>query len=138
MNTYSSLTDIELLALCLWREARGDGRDGMRAVAHVILNRTHSPNFPHSLRDVILAPAAFSSFLSSDPQSLRFPSPQDPSYLVALDVAQTVGTDPDLTRGAHYYANLHFVTSGWFQRNILENPSQHPLLAVVGEQSFYL
>lgn len=35
--------DLNNAVLCVWKEARGDGYDGMNAVAHVIFNRVGAP-----------------------------------------------------------------------------------------------
>lgn len=45
--------DLRCLAENVYFEARGEPLDGQRAVAEVTLNRQRSPNFPHSVCDVV-------------------------------------------------------------------------------------
>lgn len=105
-SEYSDLTDLQLMSLCIWREARGEGSMGKRGVAHVICNRVAARSFfGHNIHSVILKPWAFSSFNLNDPNADKWPSDQDPSWLDSQTVAQQVLTtaDPDLTAGALYY-----------------------------------
>jgi spore germination cell wall hydrolase CwlJ-like protein len=118
---YSELTDRELLWLCVWREARGEGTDGQRGVAHVIRNRTFNPEWYNrhttgSYRAVILFPAQFSSFSPNDPNGDQWPSDSDMSF---LRVKQSVlwvpcGVDPDNTDGAiNYYDTSISFPASW-------------------------
>ena len=132
--------DVNSTALCLWREARGDGHDAMRAVAHVILNRVGAPGFASSVHDVIFGKNQFTSMsVSSDPEFSLQPESDDAAYADALSIAGAVlnGQDDDLTNGAHYYCNPKTATSGWFYKNIVENSEDHPLTATIGKQVFY-
>lgn len=45
--------DLECLTQSVYYEARGEGRDGMRAVAQVVLNRVRHPAFPKSVCAVV-------------------------------------------------------------------------------------
>lgn len=54
-----SQLDIELMALCVYHEARGECYEGQVAVAEVIINRVLSPNFPNTVADVIYQPGQF-------------------------------------------------------------------------------
>lgn len=60
-----------MLALVLWREARGEvktaGIDALRAVAHVIKNRVEATHLPDTWDDVITARWQFSSINASWP-----------------------------------------------------------------------
>ena len=78
--------------------------------------------------------------VSSDPEYSLMPLVGDPQYAYCLGIAPDVlaETDPDLTNGARYYANLKYVTSGWFITSIVNCPETHPQTAVVGQQTFYL
>lgn len=139
--TYDTLTDPELLALCIYKEARGEGPTGCQAVAHVIHNRVGFPGFAHTLRQVILGPNQFTSM--SVPSDIEFnlqPTPNDSMYPVCLSIANDVlaGTSGDNTSGAHFYANLAETTSGWFFRNIVQRPDLHPITASIGRHTFFL
>lgn len=45
--------DLECLTQAVYYEARGEGREGMRAVAQVVLNRARHPAFPKSVCGVV-------------------------------------------------------------------------------------
>ncbi len=96
-----------IAALCLWREARGEGHDGMRAVCHVIANRALKRN--RSWAEVVYQPWQFSSMTASgDPQLTLVPVPPDAAFEDALAITDLVyyGTDEDITQGAdHYFAS---------------------------------
>src|SRR5690606_12591978 len=51
--------EARLLAATIWGEARSEGEDGMRAVAHVMLNRV-GQRFGENLETVIMTPYQFS------------------------------------------------------------------------------
>lgn len=94
-------------ALCLWREARGEGHDGMRAVCHVIANRALKHR--RSWAEIIYAQWQFSSMTAfNDPQLCKVPIAPDVSFEDAYTIADAVyyGKDEDITLGAdHYFAS---------------------------------
>lgn len=105
-SAYNALNDLDLLALCIWREARGEGMLGKRGVAHVVANRVNANKFfGHDTRTVILKPYQFSSFNASDPNADKWPEETDPSWQDSQAAAKQVlsWNDPDLTAGALYY-----------------------------------
>lgn len=138
--------DLDNMALCIWRESRGEGLLGMAAVAHVIVNRANAweKNCTSPLHNAIYQRNQFSSMsISTDAEYNLEPKPEDPqyAYAVSLCVPAIEGKVPDPTNGALYYANLKEVTSGWFSENISgpdgKGVPQHPLLATIGKQAFY-
>jgi hypothetical protein len=104
-------TEVRLLAATAWGEARSEGELGMRAVAHVMVNRI-GPRFGEDLATVILSPKQFSVWNRGDPnrrvvQSLvanpaRVP---DAEWETAQRVAREVlsGQSADPTNGALFY-----------------------------------
>jgi spore germination cell wall hydrolase CwlJ-like protein len=50
--------DLDCLTQVVYYEARGEGRDGMQAVAQVVLNRVRHPAFPKSICGVVYQGAA--------------------------------------------------------------------------------
>lgn len=52
-NALDASRDLECLTQAAYYEARGEGRDGMRAVAQVVLNRVRHPAFPKSVCGVV-------------------------------------------------------------------------------------
>ena len=103
------LARIYLLALCIWREARGEPMEGKVAVACVIANRAARPRWwGKSIEDVILKPKQFSSFNADDANSVAFPRPEDKSWLACVEAAVKVlrGETADVTGGADHYKTI--------------------------------
>lgn len=105
-------SEVRLLAATAWAEARSEGEDGMRAVAHVIVNRVGA-RFGESVEDVIRAPWQFSAWNRGDPNR---PLAQNPERYAAgganletWEIAQRVarevlsGQSVDPTDGARFY-----------------------------------
>jgi N-acetylmuramoyl-L-alanine amidase len=135
-------SDLDSLALCVWKEARGEGIEGMRAVAHVILNRAVKwyGGDQESVHTAVYAKNQFTSMsVPSDPQFDLEPGEHDLLYLHAVALGQNVlnGTDPDPTNGGLYYANLAEATSQWFLEKIMADADTHPQTAVIGHHTFY-
>ncbi len=131
---YESLSDIALVALAVWREARGESQDGKRGVAHVIANRVKRGGWWGSdWKSVILKPWQFSSFNANDPNSEKWPD-EDASWTDSLSAASGVitGLDDDLTEGATYY---HDTTMGW--PKAWGNPADYVNTLNVGRLKFY-
>ncbi|MBI3438841.1 MAG: cell wall hydrolase [Proteobacteria bacterium] len=107
--------DVHLLAATAWAEARSEGEAGMRAVAHVIVNRLGA-RFGDNLETVILAPKQFSAWNIGDPNRALAQNPEryatggadkdtwETAQRVALQVLQ--GTSVDPTNGALFYHTL--------------------------------
>jgi spore germination cell wall hydrolase CwlJ-like protein len=144
--------DVHSLALCAWKEARGEGKDGVWAVMWVIKNRVGHPGFAHTLHDVIYGKNQFTSMsVPSDPEFNLEPKDDDEIWQSCrLQAAAVLGGGevgcvndgsqeflPDPTKGAHYYANLHNCTSGWFHDNIVLNTHDHPITAQIGRHTFF-
>jgi spore germination cell wall hydrolase CwlJ-like protein len=54
----SNQNDLDCLNQAVYYEARGEGQDGMRAVAQVIVNRVRNPSYPKSVCAVVYQGAA--------------------------------------------------------------------------------
>lgn len=105
MITTANAYERVLLALCIWREARGESVEAQRGVAWVILNRAAKPSWwGKDIVSVVLAPSQFSSFNKGDPNSLLFPSSADPVFREIVLLAADPGDDP--TSGATSYNSL--------------------------------
>lgn len=131
------MTEAELFALCIWREASGESHLGMLAVAWVIWNRHIRWN--ETLTGVIMGPNQFTSMTVE--KNPRNPGPNDPQYADAQQIVSKImsgfaGTDP--TNGACYYANLRISTSGWFFDHIVKDTVHHPVSAEMGQHTFFL
>jgi len=127
-----------ILALLCWREARGEGIDGMLAVACVVANRVRA--WKKSWCEVIDAHDQFSSMtVKGDSQTIVYPDVRDPLFLRLIQALDAIyeGRSKDVTNGALYYGDLQDVTSDWFKVHILGDPSAHPLCARIGRHSFF-
>jgi len=115
----ASVYEFFLLALCLWREARGRPDDEKRAIAHVIVNRATDPGkrFGPTMAAVITAPSQFSSMspphipnlsLNEWINATTWPVPGSKEWVTCCAIADafgnaTEGSDP--TGGAtNYYS----------------------------------
>src|SRR5436190_18312786 len=84
-------TETFMLALAIWREARGEPPDAKRAVGWVIRNRVQRGGwFGADYGAVILKPAQFTSFSAGDPNAARFPRFDDSSWRDAVTAAVDV------------------------------------------------
>jgi len=113
--------ELSLLALCVWREARGESLQGKIAVAWSIRNRVTKPGvtwWGDDWEEVIEHKFQYSSFNPDDPNAKKLPG--DPSKdaswrdsLLAAEQAYTgAGLDP--TNGAtHYYAPSVVAAPAW-------------------------
>ena len=99
--------DTFLMALCCWREARGEIVAGKYAVCWSIKNRADHPSWwgGPSISSVVLKPMQYSSFNANDPNATKFPLPTDTSWTASLLAAGQVlaGMLVDPTMGATHY-----------------------------------
>jgi len=100
-----SQSDLNLLARCVYGEARGEPYNGQVAVAAVVLNRVRSSKFPNTISGVIYQAGAFTAV--SDGQINL--TPNESAYSAARDALN--GWDP--TGGCLYYYNPATATSSW-------------------------
>ena len=98
-------SDVELLAHCVYGEARGEPYVGKVAVAAVVLNRVKSSSFPNTISGVIYQEGAFPCV--SDGQ--LYLTPDEDAYRAARDALN--GWDP--TYGCLYYYNPATAVSAW-------------------------
>lgn len=104
-SSTQSSSDLNLLARCVYAEARGEPYAGQVAVAAVVLNRVKSASFPNTISGVIYQPWAFTSV--NDGQINL--TPNDNAYKAAQDALN--GWDPSY--GSLYYYNASTATSKW-------------------------
>jgi spore germination cell wall hydrolase CwlJ-like protein len=130
--------DISIVALCVWKESRGDGQLGMKAVLDVIYNRARDWN--KTLHEIVYAKNQFTSMsVPSDPEFNFEPQPGDMAYQFAQGITRSMLESGmgDITNGAHYYDNPKTATSGWFVDNIVKDTVNHPFTVTIGKQNFY-
>jgi len=92
-----------LLALCVWREARGESDRGKLLVAETIANRVTDKRWPDTFAGVITQPKQFSAFNAGDPNATLFPKDGDPSWPAAVSAADSVLRGNVFTKSNHYH-----------------------------------
>ncbi len=124
-----------LLALCIWREARGESLRGKQLVADVIRNRMNDPRWPGTYPAVILQPRQFSAFNLGDPNSVKFPESTDPTWHDCLSVTDALLADalladaPSLTTANSYHVEGLFPV--WADRDkIVAHEGHHVFYAL--------
>ena len=108
--------ELILLAICVWREARGESLACQEAVAWSIRNRAMQPSWwGDGYVQVILQPYQYSSFNSSDVNATKFPQSTDPSWSSCLGAAGAAynATIPDPTGGATNYYDISIPAPSW-------------------------
>lgn len=88
-------SEVACLAATLYHEARGEGVEGLQAVAHVALNRKQARNWPGTICGVVRQPGQFA----------YRPAPKNDAYEEAVRVAANAlaGKTTDPTNGATYF-----------------------------------
>jgi spore germination cell wall hydrolase CwlJ-like protein len=127
-----------LLAICMWREARGEGLHGMRAVGCVIRNRVKEWN--QSWFKVITGKNQFTSMsVPEDAQLIVWGNPHEAEFQAVLELADAIyeNREKDVTNGSLYYYNPKTASSAWFVKNIVEKPNEHPRKALIGNHEFF-
>jgi spore germination cell wall hydrolase CwlJ-like protein len=99
---------IDVIARTIWGEARGEGDEGMAAVAAVIMNRAAIGGWwGSSPIAVALFPWQFSAWNENDPNraKVKAVTADDPAFARALEIATDAvdGKLPDITGGATHY-----------------------------------
>ena len=133
------MREIDILARTLWGEARGEGEQGMKAVACVVLNRVKKAqnmggNFwwGHDIQSVCLKPWQFSCWNRNDPnrEKMRHITKQDPFFFQALLVAKQAidGELIDITCGADHYHTI-YIHPFWSK--------EHKPVCQIGHHLFY-
>ena len=132
MSGFETTPDSFMLALCLWREARGEGVAGMTAVGSVIRNRVLSRKTSYYAE--VMRPWQFSSITAhGDPELTLWPALSDPSWEEAQRLAAGIidGSLADTTGGATlYYADSMGFPKDW-------NRAECVATVTVGRQFFF-
>ncbi|HEY7808789.1 MAG TPA: cell wall hydrolase [Allosphingosinicella sp.] len=107
------VVDAHWMALTVWGEARNQGEQGMRAVAHVIANRWKAKSHGAYVTDTVSAAWQFSCWNKNDPnrammlaiEDLTEGSASHRQWLTAKRIAAEVlaGRSADPTGGALFY-----------------------------------
>lgn len=108
----------DVMARTLWGEARGEGTDGMKAVACVVMNRVANPGWwGRDVISVCLKAFQFSCWLPNDPNRAKLLSvtQEDMQFAEAVDIAHQAisGLLTDETDGATSYYERHITAPHW-------------------------
>jgi hypothetical protein len=130
--------DAEILTLArtLYGEARGESREGIEAVANVILNRVRSNRYPNTVAKVCLQRLQFSCWNDNDPNRKiisKLKPGDNPVFDMILQIATraVLGGLPALVVGAlHYHAKQ--VKPNW-----VKNSPGATLVATIGSHLFW-
>jgi len=104
---YLSDTDIYLMAQIVHAESKGEPFEGKVAVASVILNRLGYPEFPKSIKGVVMQKNAFSCVKNGSIDVI----PDQSSYYAVIEALK--GKDP--TEKAVFFYNPKTATSNWMK-----------------------
>lgn len=97
---FNSCDDTKILALCIYGEARGEGIEGMLAVASVVLNRARMSK--KTIKAICLQPRQFSCF-----------NPEDPNREILEKIA--------LNWDRYIEINKYLRQSFWIAKGVIEN-----------------
>ena len=114
-----------MLALCIWREARGESLHGKRLVAQVIVNRMHDPRWPSSIVGVVTQRKQFSCFNPGDPNALLFPAETDRAWMDCVTAADDVLSGPETFTDANHYHTTGVAPAWADPRNIVAREGAH-------------
>lgn len=137
-KTFMLLSDVELLALCVWAESRGEPYAGKCGVAHVVINRVkrHLTRYGIGVKDVILKDKQFSCFNENDPNFKKLldlainPYLIDETYLEIADGCIDEYIPSPVENATHYYSDTMEKPPYWIKKM--------KFIVKIGHHSFYL
>lgn len=107
-----------ILALVVWREARGESALGKLLVAQVVENRVRDQRWPETYVGVITQPWQFSAFNKNDPNATLFPHENDPAWAECVAIAERVlATPTPFTTANHYVVEALRPRPAWFDES---------------------
>lgn len=109
---------VDVVARTIWGEARGEGYEGMQAVANVIANRVARPGWwGRDWRGVCMAPYQFSCWNANDPNLIKLSTvtTDDAAFAAAVQIATeaVTGQLDDITGGAVNYHATSIQPPAW-------------------------
>lgn len=123
--------EIDLLAVCAWKENRRGGVTGMQSIINSITNRLAHHRYPKTIEGVIMQPSQYTSMsVPSDPEYKLDPAKSIGADLLAWGNAQELaeqenaGVLPDLTHGATLYFSPAGMAAGTTIPYTLPNGTQ--------------
>ena len=127
-RTFMAYTDRELLARLVQGEAGGEGENGMKAVASVVMNRVNAVGGEYarigrgSLRNIVFQPGQFVCASETEagaynPQNIYNMNPTSEHYAIA-DWALAGNRLPDLGQALWFYNPFSPTCRGQFPSNV--------------------
>lgn len=123
--------ELDLFVKTVWAEARGEGYDGMLAVAEVIVNRVKSDrSWGNSLTEVVHQRKQFSCWNQRDPNRRKIErvTEKDKDYILAKKACLQALKGTNVTQGANHYHTTR-VRPRWAKGA--------SLLTQIGKHKFY-
>ena len=134
---FSLLSDVELLALCIYGESRGELHIGKCGVAHVVLNRVkRHPRYGTGIKGVILKDKQFSCFNENDPNFKKLidlavnPYLIDEQYLEIADGCMDGYIPSPVDDATHYYSDTMKRAPYWI--------TKMTYITKIGHHSFFV
>lgn len=115
--------EVNCLAQAVYHESRGESPEGQSAVAHVVLNRVESGEFPDSICAVVYQPHQFTNIRQTKPNK----SSKSWSYAIETSLHAMAGLSDDPTNGAKYF---------YAQRQVHPNWARGKQKVVIGAHTF--
>jgi Cell wall hydrolyses involved in spore germination len=104
-----------VMALCVWREARGEPMDAKIGVAEVIRNR--AARNKTSYDEEVLKPKQFSAFSKNDPNAVKFPRRDERAEWRAFEdcivAVETALKGSSIVAGATHYHDTSISPPAW-------------------------
>ena len=114
---FARTSDLFILALVVWREARGEEVNVQRAVAFSVLNRVRKPSWwGKDIMSVCTKKWQYSSMTDpKDRQLTTWPSSTDPSWEISMKAAWDAMNDavPNPIPGADSYYDISIPAPKW-------------------------
>lgn len=124
-----------ILALCIWREARGETFRGKLLVGTVIRNRVEDKRWPNTYEGVITQKWQFSAFNPGDPNAVLYPStsllghpPEDSAWLGCVQAAGMVLASRAKATQANHYHTLAVMPKWHDASKIVDREGAHVFL----------
>lgn len=124
-----------ILALCIWREARGESFRGKLLVGTVIRNRVHDKRWPNTYEGVITQRLQFSAFNPNDPNAVKYPytgvlsnGPEDAAWYDCVQAAGMVLASQTTATKANHYHTLAVMPPWHDAAKIVDREGAHVFL----------
>jgi len=131
-------TDEIVCGACnIYHESRGEGKEGMEAVAWVMINRKNDERFPANMCEIVWEQPYGRPEFSWTEDGLSDKVIDEDAWNASLEVATQYLSDTDSielsddpTMGALFYHNMSIEPSGWWNTLIVTNN--------IGSHRFYV